>query len=415
MSKRAHLLVGVLVIVLAVLVAGCTESPAEQAEKKADVSVSDTKTAEQSNSEAAPSESKMSQEPSQTKAPTAKDDTENVSANNNVPAANTDMPAKPSDPVSAKGPTRPSGKDEAETPAEPSGASKAESPAEPSEAELSAPSEGSAESDVAEDVKNQVISLIDEFGKKLQSVSLLAPQDVLKKSLEGNYGDLVVPDLVEQWLEDPSGAPGRLASSPWPERIEINNIAKLSDSTYEVEGEIIEITSTEVGSSKVAAKRPITFTVTKSQERWLISSVIVGDYESTEQITYRNDTYGFSFLLPASWQGYKVIENDWGGYGIGDPSNTGITQTGPKISIRHPLWTEDEPRQDIPIMVLTTEQWQAIEREEFHIGAAPIGPRKIGQNAKYVFAIPARYNFGFLTGFEEVEEILASDPLVVEE
>ena len=60
------------------------------------------------------------------------------------------------------------------------------------------------------------------------------------------------------------------------------------------------------------------------------------------------------------------------------------------ISIRHPQWTAENPRQDIPIMIFTIEQWNSLQQEKFHIGAAPIGPTELNRNEKYVFAIPAR-------------------------
>ena len=62
-------------------------------------------------------------------------------------------------------------------------------------------------------------------------------------------------------------------------------------------------------------------------------------------------------------------------------------------------------------MVFTTIQWNSLQENKFHIGAAPIGPKELGSNAKYVFALPARYNFAFPTGYEEVEEILENNPL----
>jgi len=52
-----------------------------------------------------------------------------------------------------------------------------------------------------------------------------------------------------------------------------------------------------------------------------------------------------------------------------------------------------------------------IQKEKIHIGAAPIGPSELGRNKIYVFALPARYNFGFLNGYEEVECILKNNPL----
>jgi len=36
---------------------------------------------------------------------------------------------------------------------------------------------------------------------------------------------------------------------------------------------------------------------------------------------------------------------------------------------------------------------------------------QLGRNEEYVFALPARYNFGFLGGYEEVEMILENNPL----
>jgi hypothetical protein len=62
-------------------------------------------------------------------------------------------------------------------------------------------------------------------------------------------------------------------------------------------------------------------------------------------------------------------------------------------------------------MIFTLSQWKAMQQEEFHIGAAPFGPRELGRNSRYVFALPARYNYAFPAGYEEVEEILKGYPL----
>ncbi len=130
---------------------------------------------------------------------------------------------------------------------------------------------------------------------------------------------------------------------------------------------------------------------------------------NTKSLEYRNSKYGFAFALPDSWKGYTIVADEWDGYSIStDITQQTTTQTGPLIFIRHPAWTEDVQRQDIPIMVFTLDQWSKLEKDEFHIGAAPIGPNEIGRNSKYVFAIPARYNFSYLVGFEEVEQIIQS-------
>lgn len=124
-----------------------------------------------------------------------------------------------------------------------------------------------------------VINIVEGFGKKLQEVSLQAPKDVLEKSMKESYGDFVSGKLITAWISDPLNAPGRLTSSPWPDRIEIVDIKKVSEDTYQVNGEIIEITSTEKASGKAAAKRPITLTVKKSDNRWIIDDVTLGDYK----------------------------------------------------------------------------------------------------------------------------------------
>jgi len=127
------------------------------------------------------------------------------------------------------------------------------------------------------------------------------------------------------------------------------------------------------------------------------------------QIEYKNTTYGFTFALPETWKGHTVIDDTW----TGDNWNVEPVQkeSGPKISIRHPLWTVETPRQDIPILVFTPAQWDLIVREKMGIGAAPVGPSELGRNASYIFALPARYNFAFPAGFEEVSEILQGKPL----
>lgn len=133
--------------------------------------------------------------------------------------------------------------------------------------------------------------------------------------------------------------------------------------------------------------------------------------EQTKANIYRNTQFGFSFSLPESWNGYRIVTEKWEGRALDSRANGKIVETGLVIKIRHPEWTSENPRQDIPIMVFTLNQWDAQQQEEFHIGAAPVGPKELGRNSKYVFALPARYNYAFPTGYEEVERILEDNPL----
>lgn len=98
-------------------------------------------------------------------------------------------------------------------------------------------------------------------------------------------------------------------------------------------------------------------------------------------IEYRNAKYGFCFSLPESWRGFSIVIDRWRG-------NTTV------------LHGE-----------VTAPQWRSPQREEFWVSAAPIGPTELGRNRRCVFALPARYNYAFPTGYEEVEQILRGNPL----
>ncbi|HOR87099.1 MAG TPA: hypothetical protein PLL98_11525 [Bacillota bacterium] len=130
--------------------------------------------------------------------------------------------------------------------------------------------------------EKSVISTVEGFGKKLQEVSLLAPKDMVEKSMKESYGDFVSQELIEKWAEEPESAPGRLTSSPWPDRIEIRTIKKLTGNAYVVNGEVIEITSKEVTGGGIAEKQQITLTLKKADDRWLIDDVTLGDYKKID-------------------------------------------------------------------------------------------------------------------------------------
>jgi hypothetical protein len=259
--------------------------------------------------------------------------------------------------------------------------------------------------------KKAATAVIEGFGQKLQQVSLLSSSEDLKKSMNENYGGYVTPELLEKFLSAPENAPGRLTSSPWPDRIEITSAEKTSEGLYTVVGTIIEVTSSEQGSGNAAAKRPITLEVKKVDGKWLITSVLMGDYDMGDTILYRNSDYRFTFALPKSWKGYTIISEEWQGRSIEGSTSGQITETGPKLLIRHPEWTKENPMEDIPIMVFTQAQWEKVQQEKISLGAAPIGPTELAKNSTYVFALPARYNFDSLTGYKEVEQILTENPL----
>jgi hypothetical protein len=256
--------------------------------------------------------------------------------------------------------------------------------------------------------ENIVRNLVMDFGKKLQMVSLSAPQNTAAQSMRENYSNFISPTLLANWQSDPGRALGRLVSSPWPDRIEIGTVVKISATAYQVTGKIVEITSVEKMNGGSAAKRPVSLTVKKINTLWLIDEATAGQYETSQAVVYKNTQYGFAFSLPETWKGYTIVTDQWEGIPAGGVETV---ETGPEILIRHPLWTSQNPTQDIPIMIFTLAEWNALEQEQFHIGAAPIGPSELGRNNQYVFALPARYNYAFPAGYKEVEEILKGKPM----
>ncbi|MEK7638192.1 MAG: hypothetical protein AAB375_02085 [Patescibacteria group bacterium] len=131
------------------------------------------------------------------------------------------------------------------------------------------------------------------------------------------------------------------------------------------------------------------------------------------EIVYTNNQFGFQIALPQSWTGYTVVNQKEDIYDLtgATTTNNGVIAQFPIFRIRHPLSTLAVPRQDIPIMVFTTGQWRYILAGEYNVGAAPIPPSELAHNSRYVFALPARYNYAFPEGFEEVERILSGKPV----
>ncbi|HUB31169.1 MAG TPA: hypothetical protein VL967_15795 [Terracidiphilus sp.] len=128
---------------------------------------------------------------------------------------------------------------------------------------------------------------------------------------------------------------------------------------------------------------------------------------AAQSLVYRNPEYGFSFSLPASWRGYGVLAYRWRGVDAGHhEEETG----GPLLVIRHPLYTDNDPREDIPIMVFTKKQWGK-DGSMLMVSPAGVGPAEIGRNRKYVFALPPRFAYDGRQGVDEVLAIVTARPL----
>jgi len=129
-----------------------------------------------------------------------------------------------------------------------------------------------------------------------------------------------------------------------------------------------------------------------------------------KSVVYKNTQYGFTFSLPGTWKGYSILESKWDGAVLNKSDEVIDRRSGPLITIRHPMWTETNQRQDIPIMVFTLAQWASVKHGTLFFGA-PYSPGELRRNGKYVFALPPRFEDATPTGWEEVSEIVRSKPL----
>jgi hypothetical protein len=157
-----------------------------------------------------------------------------------------------------------------------------------------------------------VENIVKVFGGRLQNVSLLAPRDALIQSIKENYGELVVNNLMNEWIGDPVKAPGRLVSSPWPDHIEIVAVKRLSGNEYQITGDIIEVTSVRIEESGFMAKQPVTIIIQKINNHWLITRLNLGAYKTlTFWQSSTDDASGLIFDYPTSLNTKFVYFQSW--------------------------------------------------------------------------------------------------------
>jgi hypothetical protein len=121
--------------------------------------------------------------------------------------------------------------------------------------------------------ETKVRAVVEGFGKKLQDVSLQAPDAA--QVMQEQYSEYISPALLDAWMNDVVNAPGRIVSSPWPDRIEISALEQTGADRYVVSGFIVEVTSVEVLNGEAAAKLPVQLTVERQQGQWLITEFSV--------------------------------------------------------------------------------------------------------------------------------------------
>ena len=154
----------------------------------------------------------------------------------------------------------------------------------------------------AQDEEAAARSVVTEFGTKLKNVSLLADGAIVADAIQREYGPYVDAALLTEWRNDPSLAPGRETSSPWPERIETTRVQYEAGPRYVFEGYIIEVTNEGGGigeSATEASRRPITVAVERRDGLWKITMLKLGANPSDGDWTYSEvNAQGMQFKYP---------------------------------------------------------------------------------------------------------------------
>ncbi len=130
---------------------------------------------------------------------------------------------------------------------------------------------------------------------------------------------------------------------------------------------------------------------------------------SNALVVYHHAQSSLTFSLPASWHGYSVLNQQWEGQTyVAAMDKRAVTEQGPLIVLRHPQWKEDDHYQDIPILLLTRSQFEALHQGKFSIGAGGV-EIEIAHNDQYVFAVSSRFNADdSVKGWKEATEAVES-------
>jgi len=115
-------------------------------------------------------------------------------------------------------------------------------------------------------------NVVTNFGGTMQLVSTDAPTSTAARAIWDNYRGLVSPSLLSTWMGDPSLAPGRPVSSPWPDHIDITSVERVGTTTYAVAGNVILLASDNVAHGGIAGKNAVTAMVGIEGGNWVIMS-----------------------------------------------------------------------------------------------------------------------------------------------
>jgi len=165
------------------------------------------------------------------------------------------------------------------------------------------------------DQEAAVRRVVEDFGSQLKDVSLLAPSADVEAAMRANYSPYVLDVLVQEWAIDPANAPGRLTSSPWPDRIDIRTMTKETDTRYRVEGDIVEVTNEGGGINEEpteALRRPVTIIVEHLEDGWRITELLMTPAPNEGQwLRSSANAQNISFMYPVELPTTYIQAAQW--------------------------------------------------------------------------------------------------------
>ena len=138
-------------------------------------------------------------------------------------------------------------------------------------------------------------------------------------------------------------------------------------------------------------------------------SVNVASQPTDLPLRYHDARYDLTFCLPASWRDYSVsiqqLEDERYSAAKDKPIIVGHT---PMITLRHRRWQADAPYQDIPILVYTRVQWDALHHGELWPSVFAGGTMdELWHTERFVFAISSRSNAADkIRGWRETADVV---------
>jgi hypothetical protein len=125
--------------------------------------------------------------------------------------------------------------------------------------------------DIAPDCEEPgVREVVERLGERMAQVSLQGPDSQVVHEVREAYAGIASEGLLASWTTAPRSAPGRLVSSPWPDRIEIDSVSRSDAGSCRVEGDIVLVSSADAARTGEATRQPVTVWVTH-QGAWLIT------------------------------------------------------------------------------------------------------------------------------------------------